>query len=166
MEARPARRIAIRSGVCTTLAAVAEELLLGYFGGDKVIAEALPVLVAFMPPVGIGILLGLLAYTACLVIIANNRRNDRKKNQVTYDLAPLLEVLRKNEEGFNIKEEEKQRARLAWEKYRRWLPEDPNDAHLYAKLSRILAIVQMYGYKEGAKMIEDEFAQTGGTKGV
>ena len=56
-------------------------------------------------------------------------------------------------------EEDKQRAKLAWEKYKKWMPESPDDERLYARLSRISAIMKMYGYKEGIKKIEAAIAQ-------
>ena len=150
-------RKALRVGIVATLVCVAEEFILDLFGGGQVIAQAVPdVLAAFLPPVGIGILVGSVVYVALVLISLRKREDDRKKFQIVYELEPLLHVVGLKMKNRGVSEEDKQRAKLAWEKYKKWMPESPDDERLYARLSRISAIMKLYGYRDGVKRIDDE----------
>ena len=72
----------------------AEEFILDLFGAGQVIAKAVPaVLAAFLPPVGIGILVGSVVYVALVLISSRKREDDRKKFKIVYELEPLLRVV-------------------------------------------------------------------------
>ena len=159
-------RKAIRTGGIAALVCIAEELLFGLFGGDQVIAEAVPVLVAFMPPVGIGLLVGSGAYVVFVLLSTKKRKDDRKKMEIVYDFRSLLHVLERRRQSFYIGEEEKQSAKLVFEKYKRWMPKSLDDAGLYARVARISEIMQMYGYKDGMKKVDEEMKQCGETEGA
>ena len=68
-------RKALHAGIVVTLVCVAEEFILDLFGGGQVIAQAVPeVLAAFLPPVGIGILVGSVVYVALVLISLRNEK--------------------------------------------------------------------------------------------
>ena len=159
-------RKALRTGGIAALVCIAEKLLFGLFGGDQVIAEAVPVLVAFMPPVGIGLLVGSGAYIVFVLLSAKRRKDNRKKMDIVCDLGSLLHVLQRSRNGSYVGEEERQSAKLVFEKYKRWMPKSPDDAGLYARVARISKIMQMYGYKDGMKKVDKEMKQCGETEGA
>ena len=149
-------RNAIRGGIVATLLGIAEELLFGLFGGDEVLAEAWPVLVAFMPPVGIGILFGLAVYLLCIALNAKMVRDERNKKQSIDEMRWLARFLDLLNKGKIVNQETRQKGILAWEKHKKWFPDDLDDQAVFKRAHRIIEIMNMYGYSAGLKKIDQE----------
>ena len=147
-----------RVGIIVSLLGIGLDLLIDSFGSRKVISEFLPVLEAFLPIIGVGVLVSVLSY------VGFGARNNLRDWAVSHNAsvrADLLNLLECSEEVDRLAASLKTAAKppinlpnmhrffLLQEKHRGWFPKGMKMGEIKNKAARYSEIFCTYGYIKG-----------------
>ena len=146
------------------------ELVLDIFGGRKVITEALPIIEAFAPIVGIAILSGTVAWVLRYSWQRLHAWDRRKASRIAADLGLIQSREDLLDIGMMPDRRRASQQGLVVEKYQQWFFDehgqklDPFGEAASFRATHFSEILSMYGFIRGRRKIRDELIEDEGDR--
>lgn len=161
-------RWSLTSGTIGAVALLGFDLMLDMFGAKQLIADAIPILRAFLPAVGFGLLVGTIVAAASVVRAWDRMRSVDIVGELEYFSEAVSSFIAKGmtsrlSAGTGMSSYDAtrfQNARVIGEKHSSWLYDDEsvllNNRSSLERSVRFAAIFRIHGYIRGRRLIGKE----------